>query len=93
MIKSGTDQLFDYWFISIHPPYRRLRYGFALSDGNENLFYTEKGFSTERPMDTGYCFSFPFINPIDIFSAPDWVKDTVWYQIFPERFGNGNTGE
>ncbi|HEY9720383.1 MAG TPA: glycoside hydrolase family 13 protein [Oscillatoriaceae cyanobacterium] len=21
---------------------------------------------------------------------PDWVKDTVWYQVFPERFANGN---
>ena len=21
---------------------------------------------------------------------PDWVSDTVWYQIFPERFANGN---
>lgn len=23
-------------------------------------------------------------------SAPDWAKDVVWYQIFPERFNNGD---
>ena len=22
--------------------------------------------------------------------VPDWVAQTVWYQIFPERFANGN---
>jgi len=26
----------------------------------------------------------------DMFKAPEWVKSTVWYQIFPERFANGN---
>lgn len=25
-----------------------------------------------------------------MFKAPEWVKDTIWYQIFPERFGNGD---
>jgi cyclomaltodextrinase / maltogenic alpha-amylase / neopullulanase len=90
LIKTGSDQLFDYWFTSVTPPFRRLKYGFSLSDGVETLYYTEKGFMSERPSDTGDCFAFPFINSIDIFNAPSWVKDTVWYQIFPERFGNGN---
>ncbi len=40
--------------------------------------------------DTGEYFCFPFLNNIDVFEAPSWVKDTVWYQIFPERFANGN---
>lgn len=90
MVKTGSDQLFDYWFVAVHPPYRRLKYGFNLFDENESLYYTEKGFVTEKPTDTYLCFAFPFINSIDIFQAPSWVKDTVWYQIFPERFANGN---
>jgi cyclomaltodextrinase / maltogenic alpha-amylase / neopullulanase len=90
LVKTGSDQLFDYWFTSVTPPYRRLKYGFSLSDGVETTYYTEKGFMDERPTDTGECFAFPFVNSIDIFNAPSWVKDTVWYQIFPERFGNGN---
>ncbi len=24
-------------------------------------------------------------------TVPDWTKDAVWYQIFPERFANGDT--
>ncbi|WP_017436513.1 alpha-glycosidase [Saccharococcus caldoxylosilyticus] len=91
MVKSGSDDLFDYWFIEVIPPYRRLRYGFELTSGNEKIVYTEKGFYHEAPTDdTAYYFCFPFLNKIDIFHAPEWVKDTVWYQIFPERFANGN---
>jgi cyclomaltodextrinase / maltogenic alpha-amylase / neopullulanase len=90
MKKNGSDQLFDYWFVSITPPYKRQRYGFILDDGTETVCLTEKGFYSEPSDDPGYYFSFPFMNNIDIFRAPEWVKDTVWYQIFPERFANGN---
>ncbi|MBY0148414.1 alpha-glycosidase [Neobacillus niacini] len=89
--KSGSDQLFDFWVVSLNPPFRRLRYGFILDDGTETVCFTEKGFYSEPPLDdTGYYFCFPYMNNADIFKAPSWVKDTVWYQIFPERFANGN---
>ncbi|WP_226658601.1 glycoside hydrolase family 13 protein [Pseudalkalibacillus hwajinpoensis] len=87
---SGSDSLFDYWSISIQPPYRRLRYGFYLEDHEEAYVYTEKGFFTKQPEDTNDYFSFPFLNSADVFTAPAWVKETVWYQIFPERFANGD---
>ncbi|RLQ97228.1 alpha-glycosidase [Falsibacillus albus] len=87
---SGSDTLFDYWFIAISPPHRRLRYGFVLQDGKEAVYLGEKGFSDEAINDTAFYFCFPFLNSIDVFQAPEWVKDTVWYQIFPERFANGN---
>ncbi len=90
MEKSGSDSLFDYWFIAIKPPHRRLRYGFELTDEKETVYFTEKGYFEEPPGETNDHFSFPFLNPIDVFDAPDWVRDTVWYQIFPERFANGD---
>lgn len=37
-----------------------------------------------------YYFKFPFIHAVDTFEAPEWVRNTIWYQIFPERFANGN---
>ncbi|MQR96793.1 glycoside hydrolase family 13 protein [Fictibacillus phosphorivorans] len=92
MTLSGTDEYFDYYFIAIKPPFRRLRYGFELKNGDEKLVFTEKGFYNDAPFDdTAYYFCFPFLNGIDVFRAPSWVKDTVWYQIFPERFANGDT--
>ncbi|WLD94859.1 alpha-glycosidase [Alkalihalobacillus sp. AL-G] len=90
MQKEGSDQLFDYWIIRIRPEYRRLRYGFQIRSGDQLLIYGEKGFQQEDPKDTNFYFCFPFLNSADVFDAPDWVKDTVWYQIFPERFANGD---
>ncbi len=90
MKKTGSDDLYDYWLAEVSPEFRRLRYGFALKSGEETIIYNEKGFYEEEPKDCGLYFCFPFLNKIDVFKAPTWVKDTVWYQIFPERFGNGN---
>lgn len=88
---SGTDGVLDYWFVSIKPPNRRVRYGFELTSGEEVKYYTERGFYDEKPVDhPGYYFSVPYLNAIDVFDAPEWVKDTVWYQIFPDRFANGD---
>ncbi|WP_186575846.1 glycoside hydrolase family 13 protein [Aquibacillus kalidii] len=91
MKKSGSTEIHDYWFVSIKPTYRRMRYGFQCTSSEEIAFYTERGFYNEKPSDVGYYFNFPYLHEVDIFTAPEWVKDTVWYQIFPERFGNGDT--
>lgn len=90
MDKWMSDELFDYWQTAIRPPFRRLRYGFKLQDGNEILYYTETGFSREAPEHPLDCFDFPYIHPGDIFTPPAWVRDAVFYQIFPDRFANGN---
>lgn len=87
---EGSDALFDYWFAAVQPQYRRLRYGFELFSEDETVILGEKGFTEKDPRDSSFYYCFPFLNPADVFDAPSWVKDTVWYQIFPERFGNGN---
>lgn len=92
MVKSGTTAMHDYWFIAVTPEFRRMRYGFRCSDASETTFFTEQGFYAEQPADTAYYFCFPYLNKADVFTAPEWVKHTVWYQIFPERFANGDPG-
>ena len=39
------------------------------------------------------CFTVPWMNPADINVTPDWVNETVWYQIFPDRFCRGSRYE
>ncbi|MEY8347554.1 alpha-glycosidase [Bacillus cereus] len=91
MKKSGSTDLFDYWFVSIEPRFKRLRYGFELKNNTETIIYTERGYFHETPNDdVGNFFCFPFTHEQDVFKAPSWIKDTVWYQIFPERFANGD---
>ena len=94
MIKQHSTSEFDYWFIEIKPTYRRFKYGFILNDGIEELLFIERGFfSVEDEVikkDVNSYFAFPYLNAEDVFKAPDWVRDTMWYQIFPERFANGD---
>ncbi|SET01404.1 glycoside hydrolase family 13 protein [Thorsellia anophelis] len=99
MILEGQIELFDCWFCEFTPPHKRARYGFILEDmtGNERLFFGEKHIEviknstdeTKVLMNLGNLFCFPFLNQIDVLTVPNWVKTTVWYQIFPERFANG----
>ena len=86
----GNDGLYDYWEAEIFAATNRLRYGFKLNSSTEEVIYTEKGFFDLTPMDSDYYFCFPYLHENEQFHAPQWVKDTVWYQIFPERFGNGD---
>ncbi len=53
-----------------------VRYTFVLSDG------------ALRAAHPGI-FGVP-VKPKDVFRTPDWAKHAVWYQIFPERFRNGD---
>jgi len=97
MKKEASTDLFDFWIVEIKPPFRRLRYGFILFSGQEQVFYGENQIvdlvktEDENVLEQiGNYFCFPFLNGADVFQAPEWVKSTVWYQIFPERFNNGN---
>lgn len=90
MIKTGSSALHDYWFVAVKPKFRRIRYAFRCMDANETCYYTESGIYSAAPEDISHYFCFPYMNQVDVFQAPSWVKETVWYQIFPERFANGD---
>lgn len=85
-----------WWTTTVKPQYKRCKYYFKLVSGSQSIYYFEDGFYTENEMNhqgksLSY-FTFPWMNAIDINTTPDWVNNTVWYQIFPERFCNGDTG-
>lgn len=94
MTKVAETEAHDYWFAEVRPPHRRLQYAFLLTDLDGNhIFYGGRGFypPNEDTLNVpDYYFKFPFMHGTDMFKAPEWVKSTVWYQIFPERFANGN---
>lgn len=35
-------------------------------------------------------FKLPYCHEVDRCKEPTWVKKTIWYQIFVDRFANGN---
>lgn len=87
-----SDKLFDYFTVSIKAPNNRLSYYFILKKGNETGYYTEIGFFENLDNEDIYIhfFNYPYVNEGDIHIVPEWVKDAVFYQIFPERFSNGD---
>ncbi|MBZ4665960.1 glycoside hydrolase family 13 protein [Mahella sp.] len=90
MDKEASDGLFDYFTARIHTETRRVRYIFRLRSDKEIVWYTEEGFKNSRPR-SGY-FQYPYICLADIIKEPSWIRGRTMYQIFPDRFHNGNTG-
>ena len=95
MKKGLSTDVYDYWTISIKEPKHRVAYGFYLTDTEgEEVLYNDQGiktsYSQEYLKNENNYFRMPFFQEIDMFKAPQWVRDTVWYQIFPERFANGD---
>ncbi len=90
----ATTEDYDYWQIAIHAEFRRVQYAFHVTGVDmEEVFYGDRGIfdlTDEVIKKPENYFRMPYFQEIDRFKEPEWVKETVWYQIFPERFANGD---
>ena len=79
------------WTVSLTPEFKRLQYYFIVESGGEQygVFENKICLIAERDRISTEYFKFPWINPSDVIAPPRWVRDTVWYQIFPDRFCRG----
>ena len=86
-----------WWTTTLVPPYKRCKYYFELHTDSEVWYYFEDGFLTKEQVDMPgrllQYFIVPWMNPVDVNQTPSWVNETVWYQIFPDRFFNGEPGK
>lgn len=98
MVLEATTEYHDYFFVSVDTMTKRSRYAFILEGEDEKLLMGERrivdlnqeGVEHElSDLRNFYCF--PYISGRDVLTVPTWAKETVWYQIFPERFANGDT--
>ncbi len=88
----GSDGLHDYWGATLCPPLRRLRYQFLLTGKNgETVRLNESGVGPFSPK--GKPFQFPYLHRGDLYRQPAWIRDAVFYQIFPDRFYPGTSEE
>lgn len=91
-VKRLENHLF--WSAKIKPDFKRLSYYFLLENETEKYYMYEDRFYTPKEHKNyngrEQVFTYPWMNPADIIRTPDWVNDTVWYQIFIDRFCNGN---
>lgn len=96
MEKECTTQYHDVWFCEVKGfKTKRIRYAFVLENSDETIFagchkFVDLKENEEEKNNLTNYYNFPYLNEEDVYRAPQWVKDTVWYQIFPDRFYNGN---
>lgn len=82
------------WSVTLEPKFKREQYYFEISDGTQCVLLFEDGFysreEAEKPGRLKQYYKFPWLNPADVIMPPEWVNDTVWYQIMPDRFCRGS---
>jgi glycosidase len=89
MALLGDDGVHEYWGATLPAPTRRVRYSIYLEDKEGSYAWlTEHGVAARRP--TTNFFQYAYIHRADLFKQPEWLRSTVFYQIFPDRFYNGN---
>jgi glycosidase len=86
----------DYWQTTVqNPAPNNLWYRFIVSDGSRTAYYADDTPALDgglgKPTDNQVDQSWALMAYDPAFAAPAWAKDAVIYQIFPDRFRNGNT--
>ncbi|MGN0814594.1 MAG: glycoside hydrolase family 13 protein [Candidatus Coproplasma sp.] len=85
MQKVGSDysETFDFYEFQFVCPEKQVDYYFQISDEDDVVYYNRLGAVINHQPE----FNFSFIPG---FKVPDWAIGRVFYQIFPDRFCNGN---
>ncbi|MBL4933113.1 glycoside hydrolase family 13 protein [Clostridium paridis] len=87
-----TTELFDFYKADISVERNRYRYFFKLVDKGNNIYYLdERGLRNYKiPKDEATAFQYPYIAEGDLYKEVSWLQESVVYQIFVDRFFNGN---
>lgn len=85
---EAVSSMFDHYFIALKPPFKRMKYAFILNDrylfGSREIIDLKEYPSLKKNL-FNY-FNFPYLLKEDIFKAPQWAENQIWYSIFPSRF-------
>ncbi|MDE6750452.1 MAG: glycoside hydrolase family 13 protein [Lachnospiraceae bacterium] len=84
MLKTESDEYFDYYSHKEQLENEKLSYYFEIQAGKINCFYDMRG--VVKDVDPHYHFQV-----IPGFKTPSWAKGAVFYQIYIDRFYNGDT--
>ena len=84
MVKTSCDAYFDYYECRIRTGKKQIRYYFEIKKGSGTCIYNRLGVQDEALTDFAFC-----ITPG--FHTPEWAKGAVMYQIYVDRFCNGDS--
>ncbi len=83
MDKEKEEGLFSYYVAQLPPEEGKTYYYFRLQYGDQIAFYTQYGYFDEYQYEGWF-------EVIRNYQTPDWAKGAVMYQIYPDRFCNGD---
>lgn len=83
MFKMESDELFDYYECEIQVDKEKISYYFQVQSGKSSCYYDTRG----AVCDEQEYYRFELIPG---FETPDWAKGAVMYQIYVDRFYNGD---
>lgn len=89
MKKIREDRYFDWYEVRLETKLERIAYWFELSDGTETLCYYGDCYEMAGTPTRADFFQLPFNHRADRLSVPEWTKDAVVYNIFPDSFADG----
>lgn len=80
-----SDSTWEWWEASLEVDVPLLQYRFCCVRAQGNLYFNAKGLCSFTPLDRDD-FKVSLVN-----EPPQWVQDSIFYQIFPERFCCGDS--
>ena len=89
MEKFREDQYFDWYEIRLETSFERIAYYFELFDGAESLCYYGDCYEMIGQPNRADYFQLPFNHRADRLTIPEWTKDAIVYNIFPDSFADG----
>ena len=86
------DRLYSYYEIRLMLQDVRFAYLFEIEEDGEIYYFSEDGVTRTYRFEEGFYnfFQMPYINQNDVLKTVDWMRDAVFYQIFIDRFYQGN---
>ena len=89
MEKFREDRYFDWYEVRLETGFERIAYYFELSDGVETLCYYGDCYEMAGEPHRADYFQLPFNHRADRLVIPEWTKDAIVYNIFPDSFADG----
>ncbi len=87
LYKTDTVNGFDRYSALLHFSVKPVHYVFQFTDGGQTFYYASGHLQTNYAEAQAVAYSSDGECTI---VTPEWAKRAVWYQIFPERFRNGD---
>jgi len=87
-----SDDLFCYHMVSFVPNHYGCVYYFKMTEANETWFFNEYGLQKIEPIRLGN-YEIPRIQETDVYQAPNFVNEAIFYQIYPDRFNRIGTDD